>query len=87
MGKIVLGILGILQPTTSALLHNTSALLIGLHSMKDVSQIIMYEKKNKNYVKCLTWFLFFYTQYATFSFERYSCYETASDDSVLSQVM
>ncbi len=59
MGKIVLGILGILQPTTSALLHNTSALLIGLHSMKDVSQIIMYEKKNKNYVKCLTWFLFF----------------------------
>lgn len=37
MGKIVLGVLGILQPTTSALLHNTSALLIGLHSMKDVS--------------------------------------------------
>ena len=36
-GLIVLGILGILQPTTSALLHNTSTLLIGLHSMKDVS--------------------------------------------------
>ena len=35
-GLIVLGILGILQPTTSALLHNTSTLLIGLHSMKDV---------------------------------------------------
>ena len=47
----------------------------------------MYEKKNKNYVKNLTWFLFFYTQYATFSFERYSWYETASDDSALSQVM
>ena len=36
-GLIVLGVLGILQPTTSALLHNTSTLLIGLHSMKDVS--------------------------------------------------
>lgn len=36
-GLIVLGILGILQPTTSALLHNTSTVLIGLHSMKDVS--------------------------------------------------
>lgn len=36
-GLIVLGILGILQPTTSALLHNTSTLLIGLHAMKDVS--------------------------------------------------
>lgn len=36
-GLIILGILGILQPTTSALLHNTSTLLIGLHSMKDVS--------------------------------------------------
>ncbi len=35
-GLIILGILGILQPTTSALLHNTSTLLIGLHSMKDV---------------------------------------------------
>lgn len=35
-GLIVLGILGILQPTTSALLHNTSTLLISLQSMKDL---------------------------------------------------
>lgn len=35
-GLIALGILGVLQPTTTALLHNTSTLLIGLHSMKDI---------------------------------------------------
>lgn len=34
---IALGVLGILPPTTTALLHNTSTLLIGLHSMKDVT--------------------------------------------------
>lgn len=33
-GLIALGVGGILQPTTSALLHNTSTLLIGLKSMK-----------------------------------------------------
>ncbi|MFC2661546.1 MAG: heavy metal translocating P-type ATPase [Eubacterium sp.] len=33
---IVLGVLGIIQPTTSALLHNTSTLLIGLHSMRQL---------------------------------------------------
>ena len=35
-GLIILGIAGILQPTTSALLHNTSTLLISLQSMKDL---------------------------------------------------
>ena len=33
-GLIVLGVAGILQPTTSALLHNTSTLVISLNSMK-----------------------------------------------------
>lgn len=33
---IVLGVLGVIQPTTSALLHNTSTLLIGLRSMKNL---------------------------------------------------
>lgn len=35
-GLILLGILGIIQPTTSAMLHNTSTLLISLNSMKDL---------------------------------------------------
>lgn len=35
-GLIVAGVAGILAPTTSALLHNTSTLLIGLHSMKNL---------------------------------------------------
>ena len=35
-GLIVLGIAGILQPATSALLHNTSTLMIGLKSMQDI---------------------------------------------------
>ena len=35
-GLILLGVLGILQPTTSALLHNTSTLLIGMNSMKNL---------------------------------------------------
>ncbi len=35
-GLIVLGVGGILQPATSALLHNTSTLLIGLESMKNL---------------------------------------------------
>lgn len=33
-GLILLGVTGILQPTTTALLHNTSTLLIGLNSMQ-----------------------------------------------------
>ena len=33
---IALGVTGVLQPTTSALLHNTSTLLIGMDSMKSV---------------------------------------------------
>lgn len=33
---IVLGVAGIIQPTTSALFHNTSTLLITLDSMKDI---------------------------------------------------
>ena len=33
---ILLGVAGILQPTTSALLHNTSTLLIGMNSMKNL---------------------------------------------------
>ena len=35
-GLILLGVAGILQPTTSALLHNTSTLLIGMNSMKNL---------------------------------------------------
>lgn len=35
-GLIVLGIMGILQPTTTALLHNTSTIVIGLNSMKNL---------------------------------------------------
>ena len=35
-GLIVLGVMGILQPTTSALLHNSSTIAIGLNSMKDL---------------------------------------------------
>ena len=35
-GLIILGVAGILQPTTSALLHNTSTLLIGMRSMKNL---------------------------------------------------
>lgn len=35
-GLIGLGVAGILQPTTSALLHNTSTLMIGLKSMQNL---------------------------------------------------
>lgn len=35
-GLILLGVSGILQPATSALLHNTSTLMIGLKSMQDI---------------------------------------------------
>lgn len=35
-GLIVLGVAGVLQPTTSALLHNTSTLLISLRSMRNL---------------------------------------------------
>ena len=35
-GLIVFGIAGVLQPTTSALLHNTSTLLISLRSMRNL---------------------------------------------------
>ncbi|MFR4970800.1 MAG: heavy metal translocating P-type ATPase [Lachnospiraceae bacterium] len=35
-GLIVLGVAGILQPATSALLHNTSTLMIGMKSMQDI---------------------------------------------------
>ena len=35
-GLIVLGVAGVIAPTTSALLHNTSTLMIGLNSMKDM---------------------------------------------------
>ena len=37
-GLIILGVAGILQPTTSALLHNTSTLLIGMRSMRIFSR-------------------------------------------------
>ena len=33
---IVLGVGGLIQPTTSALIHNTSTLAISLNSMKDI---------------------------------------------------
>ena len=36
-GLILLGVMGILQPTTSALLHNLSTLAIGLKSMTDLT--------------------------------------------------
>ncbi len=32
-GLIILGVMGVIQPTTSALLHNSSTLLISLDSM------------------------------------------------------
>lgn len=35
-GLILFGVLGILQPTTTALLHNTSTLVIGINSMKNL---------------------------------------------------
>ncbi len=35
-GLILLGVAGVLQPATSALLHNTSTLMIGLKSMQDI---------------------------------------------------
>ena len=35
-GLIGLGVLGLIQPTTSALLHNTSTLLIGMKSMQNL---------------------------------------------------
>ena len=35
-GLIALGVAGVLQPTTSALLHNTSTLLISLRSMRNL---------------------------------------------------
>ena len=35
-GLIVLGVAGVIPPTTSALLHNTSTLLIGMDSMKNL---------------------------------------------------
>ena len=35
-GLIVCGVTGVLLPTTSALLHNTSTLVIGLQSMKNL---------------------------------------------------
>ena len=36
LGLILLGVAGVLQPTTSALLHNTSTLLISLKSMQNL---------------------------------------------------
>ncbi len=33
---IVLGVMGIMQPTTTAILHNASTILFGLHSMTDL---------------------------------------------------
>jgi len=35
-GLIGLGVTGIIMPTTSALLHNTSTLVIGLKSMQNL---------------------------------------------------
>ena len=36
-GLIVLGVAGVIMPTTSALLHNTSTLAIGLKSMGNLN--------------------------------------------------
>ena len=38
LGLIGLGVAGIMQPTTSALLHNTSTLCISLNSMKNLEK-------------------------------------------------
>ena len=35
-GLILLGVAGIIQPATSALLHNSSTLAIGFNGMKDI---------------------------------------------------
>ena len=35
-GLILLGVFGMIQPTTSAMLHNTSTLMISLNSMKNL---------------------------------------------------
>lgn len=35
-GLIALGVAGVLPPATSALLHNTSTLMVSLHSMTDL---------------------------------------------------
>lgn len=37
-GLIAAGVTGLIQPTTSALLHNSSTLLIGLKSMQNIIQ-------------------------------------------------
>ncbi len=51
-GLIVSGIAGVLQPTTSALLHNTSTLLISLRSMKNLLPAMLKkltESRNKKH--------------------------------------
>ena len=37
-GLIGLGVLGVIQPTTSALMHNMSTLAIGLHSTTNLME-------------------------------------------------
>ena len=46
-GLILLGVAGMIQPTSSALFHNTSTLLISLRSMRN----LLTDEKNKNHSK------------------------------------
>ena len=48
-GLIVLGVAGIIQPTVSALLHNTSTLVISLRSMQN-----LLEEKAQQEIRCHT---------------------------------
>ena len=49
-GLIALGVAGALQPTTSALLHNTSTLLISLRSMRNLLKNQTDNRDEKNQV-------------------------------------
>ena len=51
-GLIGLGVAGVIQPTTSALLHNSSTLAISLRSMKN---LLPEEKENSVYSKSKTY--------------------------------
>ncbi len=51
---IALGVAGILQPTASALFHNTSTLFIGLFCMKNLMEYHIKKRvRDKNYPCCL----------------------------------
>ena len=43
-GLIALGVAGVLPPTTTALLHNSSTILISLNSMKNLLEEVLFIK-------------------------------------------